>query len=104
MVSHKLKSYVISLLLTRNLLLTITRNPMKILENLKGEILLDGSQLTKRVVFLKTADKILPLIFLSIFIGFRVIVSNKLRVSNKLILYVGFLCNIRIKLQLIIWS
>ena len=50
------------------------------IEKLKGKILL--------AVFRELANKISPMSFSSIFIGFRVIVSNKFRVGNKLILYV----------------
>ena len=42
-------------------------------------------------VFCEAANKISPLIFSSILIDFRVIVSNKLQVSNKLIFYVGIM-------------
>ena len=43
---------------------------------------------SQNVVFRETANKISPSSFSSVFIGFRVIVGNQLRVSSKLILYV----------------
>ena len=58
------------LFLTLNLLLAITWKPMKILERLKGDILLDDSYLTWWVVFFKPSNKIFPLIFSIISIGF----------------------------------
>ena len=81
-------------MLIRSLLLTITQNPMEILEKIKGKILLDGSYLTWWVAFCGLSNKISPLMFSIIFIGFWVIVSNKLWVINKMILYVTLVLKI----------